>query len=509
MSEGPTSLPLRDGDTDETPWKMLHPASLAVNLLPRAWGFVRGWWPVLLVAFWSNGGGLDTETLADGAFFLLFGLGAVGNTVVHFLTLRYRVHRGRLEIRSGLLNRNKRVLSPDKVQNVEMVRNLFHRMSGLVEVRIETASGDEVEGLLSALTVEEASLLVHALSSQRRRARDPEAPAAPVLTSNTTRDLLRYGATSTRVGGTAVVVAVLMEAAGLTDPEWASRLPLAMGVVGIAAGIIALLVGAWLLGIVNAAVRHHGFSLSLDQDALVAEEGLFTRRRVELPVHKVQLVSVVEPWLRRLFGIGSMIIETAAARAGTGGTQRSLTMVPLVERHDVDRLVAHALPQVDVDLARGTLRPPSPRALTRGLIRAILQGFVVSVAATLWWGPWGALSVVAIPGMAVLAWLDWKHQGWAITDEVVVSRRGYLNRRTQVVARAKLQSVDVDQGPLQRRYGLGEILLRVAGSSVAMPLLDHDEAFAIAAHLSASVAADLAAAGGGFAPSDRPSPAAT
>jgi len=38
-----------------------------------------------------------------------------------------------------------------------------------------------------------------------------------------------------------------------------------------------------------------------------------------------------------------------------------------------------------------------------------------------------------------------------------------------VLARDKLQSIHLVQGPLMRGYGLGRVVLRVAGSQVVLP----------------------------------------
>jgi putative membrane protein len=464
---------------------MLHGGSVAVNLLPRTWSVAKQAWPLLLVLV--AGGSADRAGLFEMLLLGSFLASTVGGTVMHFLTLRYRMVGERLEIRTGLLQRQTRVLTVDKVQNVEMVRNLFHRLSGLVEVRIETASGGDVEGLLSALSEAEAAVLVAGLS-QRREAEPTREGDDPVIISNDLNDLLWFGASTARVGAAVVVVGVLMEALGSLDPERMARVTLGMGSFGYLALGLATLLGAWLVGIVNAVVRHHAFRLSMAGDRLVAEEGLLTKRRVELPVRKVQVVTLAEPWLRRQLGFGSMIVETAAARMGTGGTERALSMVPVVRKDQAPRVLRQALPVLDVDLEEdeGFIRPHR-RALLRAWLRSGVQSAVICSAASWWWWPWGALVWLASPVPLVIAWLDWSRQGWQVTDDVVVSRRGYLDRVTRIVARDKLQSVSVEQGPLLRSYGLAEVLLRVAGSGVVMPLLDYDEALRLASRLSASI----------------------
>ena len=143
--------------TPDTPWRSLHPVSLAVNLLPRAWATVRTLWPLLIFAF--LGGESFGFHLAELMIVLIFTLASVWNTFIHWATLRYRMQQGRLEINTGLLNKQSRTIDPARIQNVELVQNLFHSWAGLVELRIDTAGELSTEGLLSALSVEDATEL--------------------------------------------------------------------------------------------------------------------------------------------------------------------------------------------------------------------------------------------------------------------------------------------------------------------------------------------------------------
>ena len=46
----------------DTPWRALHPLSLAVNLLPQAWRTARAAWPLLLVVVFGDfPGALDAK----------------------------------------------------------------------------------------------------------------------------------------------------------------------------------------------------------------------------------------------------------------------------------------------------------------------------------------------------------------------------------------------------------------------------------------------------------------
>ena len=118
-----------------TGWRGLEPASLLINLLPDLWRTVRSGWPLLLAIVVGGG----ARSAVDLGFLALFLGLSLGRTIIHFLTLRFRLNNGKLEIQSGLLGRRNRVIEPAHIQNTELVQNPFHRVFGLVELRIETA----------------------------------------------------------------------------------------------------------------------------------------------------------------------------------------------------------------------------------------------------------------------------------------------------------------------------------------------------------------------------------
>jgi putative membrane protein len=465
----------------EPAWRGLHPVSVAVNLVPRAWRFVREAWPLFLIIFWGGQGAGFAASLVNLWLLSLFMMSTVGSVVIHFLTLRYRVHAGKFELRTGLLYRQVRIIPPERIQNVEQVKNVFHRMSGLVEVRIETASGGNVEGLLSALSQEDADQLSGELNALRRRTRPPreDGEEPPIIAENGVVDLVRYGLTMTRLGAVVVAMGALFEVASWVEPERTQQLFELLGGAGVAALAVGLVTGAWLMGPFTTMLSHYGYRLVKDEGVLVSEEGLFTRRRVELPIDKVQLVTVREPWVRRVFGFGSVHIESAASRVGPKGTSRSEAMVPVVDIEDVEDVIREALPQLDLAILDGEWKRPHPNALWSGSARRLIRAMVISaVMAMLFW-PYGLLALTLVPLAAFTAWLDYVHQGWLVTDDMVLSRFGWWTRQTSVLSRRKVQSLVVGQGPLMRGLGLGRLGLRVAGSMVVLPDLAWDDAKAL------------------------------
>ncbi len=455
-------------------WRRLHPASVVVNLIPRTARVIWGFWPLLLI-FVVGGSVAGGPGLDDIGFIALFMLSGVGSTVVHFLTLRYRVHNGKVEIKQGLLNRQARVIDPARIQNVGLVRNPFHRLSGLVEVRLETAGDVRTEGLLSALSVEDATLFMQQLAALRgKKATQSRAKSAPVIKLSL-GELIAYGLSKPSAGYVVVLLFAVLEVAPILSPDRAAQ-ALENLDGGLLVGLVLLaFVASWGGTAMLSIIRHYGFDLSRDglesveQMKLRSREGLLTTREVEVPVRKVQLVIAEEPLVRRWMGFGTVSVETAGLGSLREGVQAAELVVPMVDRDELSAVMRTAIPRNTVNPWQFQLKPAHPRALWRLLVHSLIRSTFLAVPLTALFWPLGLLALLLYPVGMLSAWLDFRYQGWLITPDVIIARRGFWRRRTYVLARNKLQSVHLVQGPFMRGYGLGRIVLRVAGSQVVLP----------------------------------------
>ncbi len=483
MSDPIPAAPRRDAVAERSApletgaWRSLEPASLLVNLIPDLWRTARGAWPLLLAVF--VGGGLaNVVNLVLIAGF--FGL-AVGRTVLHFLTLRYRLHEGKLEIQTGLIGRRFRVIDPARIQNVEIVQNMFHKLAGLVELRVETAGDAGAEGMLSALSVKDANLLRERLHGASTGVAGAPAGvgAAPApgeeILGITLPELVGYGVSAGRVGAVVLAFGVGIEVLGQVSPStmaqgFSSLRPGA----AIGLGLVAL-AGGYTFSVAGTILRHSGFRLFRSPRGLRFESGLLTRRGVEMPLSKVQVVRVDEPWMRRLMGYGTIVVETAASGV-PGEATAPEGLLPMVPAEDQAAIAAVILPTLDVDPWARPLLPPAPRALVRAVIGgAVRWAFFGALLA--WWAGPAAFLLIGVG--VLLGWLDWRRQGWLVTPGFVVSRGGFLTRRTWIVPRSKIQSVHLLSDPLLRRHGLARVVVWVAGTSVGLPALREADAAAI------------------------------
>jgi len=80
--------------------------------------------------------------------------------------------------------------------------------------------------------------------------------------------------------------------------------------------------------------------------------------------------------------------------------------------------------------------------------------------------------------------------GYSLSEERLRTVRGVLFRSDTVVPFGRVQHIDVHQGPIERAYGLGTLILHTAGNhnaSVRLPGLGHGDALAMREQIRAHV----------------------
>jgi membrane protein YdbS with pleckstrin-like domain len=90
--------------------------------------------------------------------------------------------------------------------------------------------------------------------------------------------------------------------------------------------------------------------------------------------------------------------------------------------------------------------------------------------------------------------IDYRYRSYRVDDEGIEIRSGVWWRAVSNVPRSRVQHTDVAQGPLERKHGLGRLIVYTAGtqhSRVELPGLEHSTALSIRDHLLPRQAADV------------------
>jgi uncharacterized protein len=126
---------------------------------------------------------------------------------------------------------------------------------------------------------------------------------------------------------------------------------------------------------------------------------------------------------------------------------------------------------------------------TAGVSLALLAAAFVALGARRWY-LCVLIWVIATPLLALWSYrwaeVEYRHMSYQVDDDAIEIRSGVFWRAVSNVPRSRVQHTDVAQGPLERKYGLGRLIIYTAGtqhSRVELPGLEHHTALDIRDHL--------------------------
>lgn len=490
----PTRSPLSDGD-----WHRLHPLTpllrggltlvviagiLIANFRDR---LIQGVVPIFVPEV--DPGDFETGDPLDFIFergLLLVALGAVIIVVlvlVGTFYLSWRFHTFRItgddvEVRSGVLFRTQRRAPLDRVQGVNLTRPMIARLMGMAKLEVVGAGTDGNVKLeyLSTDNAEEVRADILRLASGRRLAEARQAAAAAA-------------------GGRGVAAAASTIAAGLNEmiegaedpvdePDSVVNIPvgrliashlldgsLLFFLVLVGAIIVASVLGTpWLLlsaipallGFgaywVRTITRSLRYSIAPTSSGVRITFGLFTTVTETLPPGRIHALEISQPILWRPAGWWAITVNRLSGRGlEAAGSDQFATVLPVGTRADVERVLQLMLPHLP--------REEWPLVFQHGVL-----------------GPEGDDPYVTTPRRA--AWLrptSWRRNGAFVTPDALFVRRGFIWRKLALFPLARMQSLAIAQGPVDRALRVANLQVhtvigRVSGS---LGIIDRDDAVSL------------------------------
>jgi putative membrane protein len=486
--------------------RRLHPLSFVFAIQESAKQFL---FPALVALFAA--GSADAWELWAGVLVVPLAVVAIGRS----LSFRYRFDPTELVIRSGFIFRRVRHIPYDRVQNVDAVQNVLHRLLGVIEVRVETGGGEEAEAFMRVVGRDALDEIRERIFAGRSVPADaPATPAAPdVLLSMPPREVFLFGLVHGR--GTIVLgalISLLWEfgliagageslfgtgasgrgvfrqiAAGLFDDAPFPVLQVILSLLGLVLvlGTLRVASAGWTV------LKYYGFTLARSGDDLRCEYGLFTRVTSTIPVRRIQKVTIREgPWHRVAERV-SVGVQTAGGKVEQGGESTRSWLAPLVRRSALPGLLDGIIPEATADVP---WQPVHPRGVRREFVGAMVFVLPLSIASSLafrWWSL--VLLTLLTSWLYVHARRSVAAMRWAVSNETVQFTSGWIWRNRLVAPLTKVQVVSRSQSPFDRRHHMATVFADTAGRAhegyaIRIPYLAVDVAATLAHELSSAAA---------------------
>ncbi len=425
----------------------------------------------------------SSENVLSVTLTIFYGVVALPAIILQYLRFSYRITPKQIVIQKGVIKRQNRSIPIERVQNVQIERNLVARLLGVAKVTIETAGSSATEGSLEYVGLDSAHEIRKAVRSFQHRTTETEdqtatdeEPSETLFSMSLSRVLL-----SGAFRFSLLYIVLMFSLLELVNPELIiQRVLRSQGRIDqitntMAANPVLTVIGTvvvagllgWVSGIVIHLTRYYGFQLWLDDDKLRKRHGLFTVTEGTIPLKKVQaLILRTNPFMRA-FGWYELEAQTVGMNVDEQGHR---VLAPFAQYEDILAL-AKRVRTFELPDAFGSV---SPITIRRRFFRYTMALSALLLPAIYfwpvdWWHPggtalpwWGFALVPLVLGWAVL---QYRNHDYAIRDDGFYIRRGVLSHYLWVIPVEKFHVFHATATIFQRRLGLKTLFVDTAGAA--------------------------------------------
>jgi len=431
-------------------------------------------------------------TSGDRQDMIIIGIAALASvmTIVQFWFYHYWLEDDRLVVKEGILFRSLRQVPYERIQNVNVERNVLHKIFKVATLQIESASGVKPEAVIRVIAdhkVKHIQEVIKRRSVQAANNHDgqtttdsldennsKEAATGKPLMQMSNREVSKFGFISHKALVPIGIVGSILSQNDYYRGQFIDFMKLLIGGLHVeqwgwtqwllygGAFAMLMLITIWVSSIALAFLKLYRFQISRVDQSLHAEMGLLTKLNANIPLKRIQLIKIKHTPLHRYFKSVSIKMETAG-----GVTEQSgITMrwiAPLIADAKAKHLLSEIQPEVDWH--KLTWLPLEPRAWKRVFKR--LTFFVLLGCAPLlyFYQAWGLLPLLLLPFNYWYAKAYIRHARYALNDQVIGFRHGVLFHSIGIVKLGKIQNISSLQTPFDRRNGMARLTVDTAGSN--------------------------------------------
>ena len=355
--------------------KKLHPITAIINVVKAFKDLLL---PIAIILV-ANGFNLNFDYKDENFFtemvplFLLFILviWTLINGLVKWITFTYWFEQNELRVEYGLFVKKKRYIPFERIQNLNYKEGVFHRIFKLVQVQIETAGNKngKPEAELTAVTRAAADEVEIQMKQAKRmhqhgedliKTEEMEEESSTIIHKMKIPELLLLATTSSGVG-------VVLAGVFAVVSQFAEFIPfdliygefehlLKYSVIIVAAIIAMALMLTWLISVGITFLNYYHFTVTKEHDRLMIMRGLIEKKRVTIPLHRVQAIKIVENPMQQLFGLASVAVESAGG-GFSGEADKKIILFPLISKKEMMGPLMELFPQYNFTFTPA-VRPP-------------------------------------------------------------------------------------------------------------------------------------------------------
>ncbi|UTW58122.1 PH domain-containing protein [Kordiimonas sp. SCSIO 12603] len=435
---------------------------------------------------------------AGAVVFLLAG------AVLSYLKFRFRIANDTFLIQRGVFKRKRLTLTFDRIQNVAFKEPIYFRPFGLVVLSIESAGSSSEEvglgGIPRSLAEEIRKNVLKVKSKVHSEtgtvAEDtltaaPDSDDAQTIIKQPASELVRYGLSNNNIWVFAGIIGGSLAQVDWDEYTFAQETEnLIVSLIGTSgAALTAFFISVLffiafillMLSAIGAVVSNYNYHLTRHHGRFHRTKGLFERQEKSLLESKIQCLQIDQPWAARLLSRFHLYPKQVGfAKLGQEGGENDMTGAPRFLIPSVTKSFAVDFSKLlypDFHWEKATLKPID-RMYTRKMLAWVFAPITVLPATSLSivFSPWFML-ILLFPVLAMpFVMLRRSKFGYASDGIHGIIRSGFFGQKLTVFPFFKVQTVQLTQSPAQRKKGLANLVIKMAGTSLQIPFMPLQDA---------------------------------
>ena len=446
-------------------FKRLHPAAIIINALKVLKETLIP--IVILILLPDNGrGGWDYyDLIFAGVYFIV----SIVSGAITWFKYTYQITSEEIRIHQGVFVKKKRYIRIERIQSIDITEGIIQRLFSLVQVNIETAgsSSGKAEGVLTAIKKEDAEIFQTLLKDAKKNRSDLTLEGISNLSDDTAErtlfkmpfsQLFLMAATSGGVGivfsGALVLFSQFTEVIRFNRFFNEVEKLITAGIYMFIIVIFLALLLAYIISTILVVLKYTNFTVKKSEDELIITRGLLEKRRLTIPIAKIQAVRVVENIIRQPFGLATVYVETASGSIENNENSKVM-LFPIIKKQKIKQSIEPFEMDYMFDVP---IKHVPQHALKRYVLRQWIWIIPVILIVVYFFRPYGYMALLLFPIFTFYAYLSFRTAGWNIFErQLTLTFQEFFSKNTYIVRKDKVQSMTSRQSIFQKKVKLESI----------------------------------------------------
>ena len=373
-----------------------------------------------------------------------------------WLTFTYWIEDQELKTEYGFLFKKKRFVPIERIQNLNYNEGIIHRLFNVVQISIETAGGAtaaaDVE--LSAITKKAANEIEQLINQNRKKELHEEQTGQDnnIIYKIENKKLLLLATTSNSVGvvlaGIAALFSQIVEFIPFEKISSQFSFLLQYGFILVTIIVVIAIFTAWLISVAMTYLSYYDFTLTHVDDQLEITRGLLEKKKITIPVQKIQAIKIAENPLRQMFGYATVTIENAGSSM-TSSKEKKVVLLPFIKKNQIQSILQNIMPDININVEDGNFSPSKARPLFyRKYVWILVIGIIIGAA---YISKYILFLLLLIPLLIYLGVIQHRTAWFKIDGDQVAVQYRVISKVLYIAKQNKIQALEITQTIFQKR----------------------------------------------------------